>query len=844
MRAILLIFTLIIAMVSSAQRMDFRRVKPSTPTPFLEFVFSGSASALFPADFDMDGDIDIISPASFLYQGREVGSSIYFNDGLGNFSQQNLPFSFENRDQGIMSDIDQDGDMDLLAAYTNEGLKLYLNEGNATFREYKISSVSMRGAKISVLDLENDGDLDIVVHADTMQNGDKHAILFFKQIAPLQFILEDRISSSQSISEKYSAFIVIDKNNDGFDDLLGIGRISRLFINDSSGFFLPQFGPQFPSYDFIRAVQVLDFNEDSLPDIILSGDSIGSSDAFSFAAYSNTVHSRFDFYPIANNPNIEAEILELYDFNYDGKKDIYINGFDLDSNQNRALILRNLGGGVFDNSKSPFDPIQFGSSVFADFNQDGLKDYFHFGFILNEGINKNYFLADSAGFQKVQTEQFDPVAEGRHSIGDIDGDGDQDVIISGQKGGKLKTQIYFNLGNLTFRKDTQTYDGIKVTKQELVDFDQDGDLDLIVGGNEGSSPGDPPIYRLYFNNGNGVFNDTTITLNQGLSPWVSYTCGDIDGDSDVDILINRVVNGSFYTAIHRNDGEGSFSVEATPEFYGNRHGLLHLFDVDNDQDLDLLFTGVVNPTTEVERIYENDGLGSFSLLTEGQIPFRTWGVTLNYDLNQDGFQDLIFPGIGNFYLGNGNGTFNQTANPFGFLAGLNQLKVADFNRDGYPDLIGFYQSQLFSNQIDIYLNDKAGGFYEINNNLDFVLSGGDLSIFDADNDGLDEFLFSGTDFTGNQQTLFYQNINHVSLQESEYKSFIPLFYPSPTKGKLFFSTQEKFSLIRVYDQNGRLVKHWDTPQNEIDVSELSNGLYLINLQTHSGKLINRKFVKQ
>ncbi|MEQ8907702.1 MAG: T9SS type A sorting domain-containing protein [Vicingaceae bacterium] len=70
------------------------------------------------------------------------------------------------------------------------------------------------------------------------------------------------------------------------------------------------------------------------------------------------------------------------------------------------------------------------------------------------------------------------------------------------------------------------------------------------------------------------------------------------------------------------------------------------------------------------------------------------------------------------------------------------------------------------------------------------------------------------------------------------------FFPNPTKGKLLFSTQENIVLIRVYDQNGRLVKHWDTPQNEIDVSELSKGLYFISLQTQSGELINRKFVKQ
>ncbi|MEQ8907701.1 MAG: T9SS type A sorting domain-containing protein [Vicingaceae bacterium] len=95
----------------------------------------------------------------------------------------------------------------------------------------------------------------------------------------------------------------------------------------------------------------------------------------------------------------------------------------------------------------------------------------------------------------------------------------------------------------------------------------------------------------------------------------------------------------------------------------------------------------------------------------------------------------------------------------------------------------------------------------------------------------------GNKVLGNRPLLV--STDPLTLKNSELK-----LYPNPTSETLFLSNIQNFTGIRVYDQNGRLVKQWNKAKNKLDVSNLPNGLYFINLQTQSGELINRKFIKQ
>ena len=68
-------------------------------------------------------------------------------------------------------------------------------------------------------------------------------------------------------------------------------------------------------------------------------------------------------------------------------------------------------------------------------------------------------------------------------------------------------------------------------------------------------------------------------------------------------------------------------------------------------------------------------------------------------------------------------------------------------------------------------------------------------------------------------------------------------FPNPVKDVLTINYDKAISQIDVYDVNGKLVKTFTTVDNTINVSDLSEGVYMLNIQTEEG-LIVRKIVKE
>ena len=84
----------------------------------------------------------------------------------------------------------------------------------------------------------------------------------------------------------------------------------------------------------------------------------------------------------------------------------------------------------------------------------------------------------------------------------------------------------------------------------------------------------------------------------------------------------------------------------------------------------------------------------------------------------------------------------------------------------------------------------------------------------------------------------------TSLKKLQNRKHGLFLYPNPTTETLFISDAKKVTQIRILDQSGRQVKQWDNPRNKLNIGELPNGLYFINLQTQTGELINQKIVKR
>ncbi|SEF72764.1 VCBS repeat-containing protein [Flavobacterium urumqiense] len=264
------------------------------------------------------------------------------------------------------------------------------------------------------------------------------------------------------------------------------------------------------------------------------------------------------------------------------------------------------------------------------------------------------------------------------AVGDINGDGNDDVFIGGAKGQAGK--IYLNKGNnsfgVTVQKDLDVDADFEDTAASFFDADNDGDLDLFVGSG-GNEKSDQANYknRLYLNNGKGIFiKSKTIlpTTNNNVS--VIAPC-DFDNDGDIDVFVgSRSVPGVYGIdpkhLLLENDGKGNFTnIIDKKAFKLNSTGMITdavWEDIDNDSKKDLIVIG----DWMAPQIFKNTGrrLAVFKSNLTSYSGF--WNSINGVDLNNDGKKDFILGNKGT------NTTYKASAkNPM-------KLFVNDFDSNG------------------------------------------------------------------------------------------------------------------------------------------------------------------
>jgi hypothetical protein len=113
---------------------------------------------VYASDLDGDGDMDILGASRF--QGDMVW---YENDGMGNFGEgQIISLGAVGTDYAYASDLDGDGDMDVLSTYSS-AIAWYENDGSGNFGEQQIISTDFSELlSVYASDLDGDGDMDVL----------------------------------------------------------------------------------------------------------------------------------------------------------------------------------------------------------------------------------------------------------------------------------------------------------------------------------------------------------------------------------------------------------------------------------------------------------------------------------------------------------------------------------------------------------------------------------------------------------------------------------------------------------------------------------------------------------
>jgi len=266
------------------------------------------------------------------------------------------------------------------------------------------------------------------------------------------------------------------------------------------------------------------------------------------------------------------------------------------------------------------------------------------------------------------------------AVGDIDGDGDLDLVYSG---GMIS---YFNDGQGNYT--TGQVLGIHGYEVNLGDLDEDGDLDLVVDD------------QVYLNDGAGYFTDSGQEF--GTAPFWSSAIGDIDSDGDLDI----VYAASGGIRVYINGGAAIFT--ASGQSLGNWRTVdVALGDIDSDGDLDIV---VANRFGEANRIYFNNGSGVFTDSTQILGANDSRSLALG-DVDNDGDLDIAFANAYNepnkIYINNGAGSFSNSEQLLG-EKDSQSVMLGDLDNDGDLDLVFANISEYFGAGDQIYLNDGNG----------------------------------------------------------------------------------------------------------------------------------------
>lgn len=266
----------------------------------------------------------------------------------------------------------------------------------------------------------------------------------------------------------------------------------------------------------------------------------------------------------------------------------------------------------------------------------------------------------------------------RAAIGDINGDGTDDIYVCGGKdqGG----QLYFQKSGQFVKSPQKAFSdlaGFEDTAALFFDADGDGDSDLVVGsgGNESlvTSPDLPT--RLYLNDGKGNFTLNNRALPPNAMNTAVIVAEDYDNDGDIDLFVGsrsvpREYGSSPSSYIYQNDGKGIFKDVAkaiAPEL--TKVGMVRdaaWVDVDGDGRKELVVAG--DWMAPVVFNFSNGTFRKIATGLEGYTGF--WGALKTGDFDGDGDQDLV--------LGNMGKNFSLKANADAPL----KIWINDFNKNG------------------------------------------------------------------------------------------------------------------------------------------------------------------
>ncbi|RIK80937.1 hypothetical protein DCC62_02895 [candidate division KSB1 bacterium] len=366
----------------------------------------------------------------------------------------------------------------------------------------------------------------------------------------------------------------VDYDNDGFLDLfvsngLRAGQDNFLYHNDG----LPDF-----SFTRITGAPIVSDRGKSDGSSWGDYDNDGDADVFVVNWYNDNnmffenngdgTFARITTGAFVNDAGL-SETCSWGDFDNDGFLDLYVsNSGDVNQTGPRPNFLyRNNGDKTFAKitSGALVTDLFYSRGInWVDYDDDGDLDMF----VANEENQANNLYQNqlhetgSATFNKITAGALvtDRASSWSGSWGDVDNDGDQDLLVANW--GNQNNALYINHGAGNFEKianEAVVAEPGNFACSGWGDVDNDGDLDLFLTTAYGATASRNHLYKnLLMETGIVIFEKITegsIVNDMGHSYGFSW--GDYDNDGDLDIFVAKTLNEAENNALYRNDGNGN-----------------------------------------------------------------------------------------------------------------------------------------------------------------------------------------------------------------------------------------------------------------------------------------------
>lgn len=662
----------------------------------------GWSTGVTMADVNADGHLDIYVCKSGIQGADSRANQLYINQGNSTFLEQAKAYKLADTSfstQAAFFDFDHDNDLDvfiitsandkrnpneLKQATENDanisGDKLYENLGNNTFKDVsKQAGIFHHGMSLglSIADFNNDGWEDIFVGNDFLANdllylNNKNGT--FSQKADQSMAHHGQFTMGSDAA---------DINDDGLIDLLSVDMMPsdyqslKKMVNPANNYYFEQskslgFHPQ-----FMRNMLFLNQGNYGIND-----SNIEIPRFSEIGQFADIHHTDWSWSPL------------IADFDNDGKKDIFIsNGYlrditDLDfitgnvafAEKNKLqdvnnymkenakkmppilkknAFFRNNGGNLFEDVSSFWienEPSLSNGAAYADLDNDGDLDIVvnninQMADIYQNQSKNNYFSVKLIGF-----------GQNLQAIGarvELFSNNSKQVLYQNSTRGFQSSStniLHFGLGQSTIIDSLNVVFGSKKLSVKNPRVNQKLNIKLLDAQSTNEiSEKFVRIFKEIFPKDNFKhieipfvdFNIEPLLPHKLSQEGPRLTKGDINGDGLEDFFVGGAYSQSGVFFIQKTNGEFDKkpllnSVQTKDEEDTD----VHLFDCDNDKDLDLYIVSGSNEYFDgsqfyQDRLYTNDGKGNFKLSSLLPEIRNTGSMVAITDFDKDGDQDIF-----------------------------------------------------------------------------------------------------------------------------------------------------------------------------------------------------------